>query len=164
MEIEGSQPVAKYPRRRAGRGYWGRTGKGTMGSKCANPYAGEALTTPLLSELSSVYHRKDGIRPMDLGLIAGIVVSALVILVMHWFPWPDGLSRVGAYALGVAAILLGFAVWQLSDGNWRALAGLAAISACDGLCVVVAYRIDHTVVRIRAAEKAEAGDDTLTER
>jgi len=95
------------------------------------------------------------------GLVAGIVLSALVLLVMHWFPWPDGLSRLGAYALGVIALLLGFSLWRLLLGDWQTPAGLAIISASGGIVVVTAYKIDHYVVRIRAASKAEATDDEL---
>ena len=40
-------------------------------------------------------------------LAAGALLAAMVLAIGHWFPWPRRLTRVQAYAYGVAGILAG---------------------------------------------------------
>lgn len=41
----------------------------------------------------------------------GLAITALVLWVGHWLPWPKPLHRLVAYAYGVAAIYLGIYIW-----------------------------------------------------
>jgi len=87
-------------------------------------------------------------------LIAGALLTALVLAVGHWFPWPHTLDRIPAYIYGVISIILGFATWRLLNGDWQTPIGLFLIS-CAGCSVVwLAYRIDGWVLSIRQARKA----------
>lgn len=94
-------------------------------------------------------------------LIAGALLTALVLAVGHWFPWPRTLDRISAYVYGVLSILAGFALWRLLNADWVTVAGLVVICCSGGGMVVLAYRIDGWVLAIRKAHKAEATDAEL---
>ena len=93
------------------------------------------------------------VRLADLLLFAApLLVSALTLALMHWFPWKDGmdvLSRVEAYAAGtlvtvgvpVVAMLIATAL-SLHQGElfWAAL--LVANTAVSGATVKLAYWYD----------------------
>jgi len=95
-------------------------------------------------------------------LIAGAMLTALVLAVGHWFPWPQTLDRVSAYVYGVLSILAGFALWRFLNADWRTIIGLVIICCAGGATVVLAYRIDGWVLAIRQARKIEATDADLT--
>jgi len=94
-------------------------------------------------------------------LVSGAVLTALLLAVGHWFPWVKPLSRVHAYIYGVGAIVAGFALWQLLSGTWMTVVGLLIICGAGGGTVIVAYRVDGVVKRLRQAHMAERGDDEL---
>jgi Tfp pilus assembly protein PilO len=94
-------------------------------------------------------------------LIAGALLTALVLAVGHWFPWPQKLDRISAYVYGVLSILAGFALWRLLNADWQVVVGLVIICCAGGLTVILAYRIDGWVLAIRKAQKAEATDAEL---
>ncbi len=95
-------------------------------------------------------------------LIAGALLTALVLAVGHWFPWPRKLDPVPAYIYGVASILVGFTLWRLLNLDWETVVGLMIICCTGGLTVILAYRIDGWVLAIRQARKIEATDADLT--
>lgn len=97
-------------------------------------------------------------------LIAGAILTALVLAVGHWFPWPRTLDRISAYVYGVLSILAGFALWRLLNTDWQTVAGLVAICCAGGGTVKMAYKIDGWVIEIRKAHKIEATDADLLTR
>jgi hypothetical protein len=92
---------------------------------------------------------------------AGALLTALVLAVGHWFPWPRTLDRIPAYIYGVVSILAGFALWRLLNADWQTVVGLVIICCAGGTTVVLAYQIDGWVLAIRQARKAEATDADL---
>lgn len=97
-------------------------------------------------------------------LIAGALLTALVLAVGHWFPWPRTLDRISAYVYGVLSILAGFALWRLLHADWQTVVGLMVICCSGGAMVILAYRIDGWVLAIRQAHKVEAMDADLLTR
>ena len=100
-------------------------------------------------------------------ILAGIV-AGLIQCVLHWYPWmmiwPRGLTRVGAYVLGLLGILVPYSVLIFTWSRWamdryvllRSLAALWLIVWASGFAVWGAYRIDHITNQVRlAAERAE---------
>jgi hypothetical protein len=94
-------------------------------------------------------------------LLAGAVLTALLLAVGHWFPWVHKLTRIQAYVYGVVAIFLGFALWRLLNGDWVTPVGLAYIAMTGGAMVWLAYGVDKLVLKIRQAERAEVVDGEL---
>jgi hypothetical protein len=90
-----------------------------------------------------------------------VVVSALLLFVGHWFPWPKELHKLGAYVYGVGSILAGFMLWQLQNGNWQPVLGLLVIVVVSGIAVFLAYGLDWLILRVRQSWKAEADDPDL---
>lgn len=72
---------------------------------------------------------------------AGLILTMLLLLIGHWFPWPVKLHRLCAYVYGCVCILLGAAVWLLGEqpALWRGLCGLTAGA---GLATGAGYLID----------------------
>jgi len=58
---------------------------------------------------------------------ASALLTALVLLVEHWFPWTREPTRVEAYVAGVSTLLAGFATWRLLCGDWVMVVGLGVI-------------------------------------
>ena len=85
----------------------------------------------------------------------GLGATALLLAVGHWFPWPRGLRRLQAYVYGVAAILVGCAIWLGMHGEWLILAGVVGIAAAGGIVTGATYWLDDIVTRLRKADKAE---------
>ena len=94
-------------------------------------------------------------------LVAGMAVTALLLAVGHWFPWPQRLTRVEAYVYGGSSLWVGLAVWRLLCGDWRTVVGALAIDIAGWLAVVGAYKVDGVVRRIRQARAIERTDDEL---
>lgn len=94
-------------------------------------------------------------------LAGGALLTALVLAVGHWFPWPQPLDRIPTYIYGVVSILAGFALWRVLNLDWETPLGLVGISSAGGLIVILAYKVDGWVLAIRKARKAEATDADL---
>ena len=92
---------------------------------------------------------------------ASALLTALVLLVEHWFPWTREPTRVEAYVAGVSTLLAGFATWRLLCGDWVMVVGLGVIVMAGGLAVMGAYKVDGMVRRLRQGGKAERGDEEL---
>jgi len=76
--------------------------------------------------------------------IAGAVLTALLMAVGHWFPWPYPIVRIQRYTYGTTFILLGFSLWRLLNGDWITPAGLLGISIAGGATVVLPTRQTNT--------------------
>jgi hypothetical protein len=80
-------------------------------------------------------------------LAVGGILTTLILLVGHWFPWRDWLgrelTRIEAYVYGTLAITLGFAVWRISIGDWITPAGLLLIDVASGAGVTASYLADR---------------------
>jgi len=94
-------------------------------------------------------------------LLAGAILTGLLLAVGHWFPWPRTLDRISAYVYGVLSILAGFALWRLLLADWQTVVGLVTICCAGGATVKAAYKIDGWVIEIRKANKIEATDAEL---
>jgi hypothetical protein len=94
-------------------------------------------------------------------LVAGAVLTALLLAVGHWFPWPRRLSRLDAYGYGTIAIFIGFALWRLLNRDSFTAAGFAFIATIGGITVILAYKIDDVVLAIRKVIKAQSSDPEL---
>jgi len=91
----------------------------------------------------------------ELSFYAGLGLTVLLLLVLHWFPWPSRLPRLWAYAFGCLGIAAGIAVWLGTSGQWRILGGIVAIGCAGGIAVILAYQVDHIVWLIRMGWKAD---------
>lgn len=94
-------------------------------------------------------------------LMAGVVLTVLLLLVGHWLKWPRRLGKIQAYSYGTLSIWLGFATWRGLGGDWVTPAGLAVIVVAAGIAVKGAYVYDSVTLRWRQAERAERADDDL---
>jgi MFS family permease len=97
------------------------------------------------------------------GLIIGVVLTALLLAIGHWFPWLDRNRRIRNYSYGTASIIAGFAVWRLPAGDWVSVVGLLLIAIVGGLVVIGAHEADRTQQQIRQARMAGMSDDELSE-
>lgn len=101
------------------------------------------------------------------------LISALIQLVSHWFPWrmvlKQDLPRIPSYVIGVLGFLLPVSGlywhWEQSAvvAAGQYLAGLWACVASSGLAVVVAYAIDYVTNRVRMASELQELDDVRKE-
>ena len=92
----------------------------------------------------------------------GMVVTALLLAVGHWFPWPRRLRRIEAYMYGGSALWVGLAAWRLLNGDWQTAVGVLAIDLVGWGTVAGAYQVDGLVRRIRQARATERTDDELS--
>lgn len=97
------------------------------------------------------------------GLVGGVVLTALLLAVGHWFPWLHRERKLRNYAYGTASIIAGFALWRLLAGDVVSVAGLLIIAGAGGLVVIVAYWIDDRARELRQAQMAARADDELSE-
>ena len=89
-----------------------------------------------------------------------LAITAMLELILHWFPWPRTLPRVVAYVLGVAGILLGCGLWLIPTGRGSLFLGLVAMCVAGGIGTVVGYAVDwvrNLIIR------ASLGHDRLTD-
>lgn len=88
---------------------------------------------------------------MNAPFICGLVLTALLVLVGHWFPWPRRLPRLAAYAYGTAAILAGVSVWLMWSKLSDILAGVWAFAIVGGVATSLAWLTDWLMnLRIRS--------------
>lgn len=86
---------------------------------------------------------------MDFDLITGCVISALILLVGHYFPWHkllgQPLNRLWSYRYGSAACWIGFSYWRyFSSNDVTTPLGLMIVYAVSGSVVWAAYWLDAT--------------------
>lgn len=90
-----------------------------------------------------------GIKIMDSSLVTGCVISALILLVGHYFPWHkllgEPLDRLWSYRYGSAACWAGFSYWRYFGANDLITpTGLMIVYIVAGSIVWAAYRLDTT--------------------
>lgn len=97
-------------------------------------------------------------------LITGSVISVLLLLVGHYFPWhkilPEGkpLDRLWAFRYGSGACWAGFAYWRFVGAGDRVTPlGLMIIYAIAGTIVREAYRLDAKGQERTIARRVENG-------
>lgn len=100
-----------------------------------------------------------------LSIALAAVVSALIQLVSHWFPWRlvlgRNLPRVAAYVVGVLGFLLPvtglYWYWDAHQvmAAWLHLVALWACVSASGLAVVLGYAIDCIANRVRLAQELQ---------
>jgi hypothetical protein len=83
--------------------------------------------------------------PVDDKLAGGLIITALLLAVGHWFPWPQKLHRVAAYTYGLLSILAGMAFWLGTQHLWPLWWGLCGFAVVAGLTVCGAYALDWTL-------------------
>ena len=86
----------------------------------------------------------------------GLTLTALLLLVGHWFPWPKRLHRLLAYTYGVGAILAGAAIWLILQNLWGLWLGIVAFAVVGGIVTGLAYGIDGLLnlwLRVRHHER-----------
>lgn len=78
--------------------------------------------------------------------LVGLVITVLLLLVGHWFPWFKRLTRIQAYVYGTLSILVGQAVWLglQSVIFWQ----VAAFAVLGGSAVWAAYQYDWLANKI----------------
>lgn len=86
---------------------------------------------------------------MDFNLVTGCVISALILLVGHYFPWHKilgkPLDRLWSYRYGSAACWTGFSYWRYaSASDLMTPFGLMIIYIVAGSVVWGAYWLDAT--------------------
>lgn len=97
------------------------------------------------------------------GLLAGTVLTALLLAVGHWFPWLDRERKLRNYSYGTVCLILGFAVWRILVGDVLSVLGLVVIALIGGAVVALAYWMDDVVRSQRQARMAEEADDDIPE-
>lgn len=99
-------------------------------------------------------------------ILVTALISALIQLVEHWFPWRmvlrSGLPRLPSYILGVLGFLLPISAlywhWGASLMRWSHLLALWACVSASGLAAGLAYGIDHLADRVRRSYEHEELD------
>jgi hypothetical protein len=93
-------------------------------------------------------------------ILIAALVTALILIVEHYFPWPMLIGRelrpVECYIAGVLAIHLPLTTLLLLWSSWEALAALWILTAAGGLVVMASHALDHYLdirVRARIAER-----------
>ncbi|KKM08421.1 hypothetical protein SY88_23825 [Clostridiales bacterium PH28_bin88] len=93
-------------------------------------------------------------------ILIAALVTALILIVEHYFPWPMLIGRelrpVECYIAGVLAIHLPLTVLLLLWWSWKGLAALWILTAAGGLVVIASHALDHYLdirARARLAER-----------
>jgi len=59
----------------------------------------------------------------------GLVATAALIALGHWFPWPRRLRPPETTLLSIASILIGLLIWLGPSSAWNAIALFALVGA-----------------------------------
>lgn len=93
---------------------------------------------------------------MDFALGVGLALTALLLLVEHWFPWKRRPSDLVRYALGSGGVLVGLAVWLGYHGEWITLLRILSFYIVGGVAVIIAHVHDcarNAQQRLRTYER-----------
>jgi len=97
-------------------------------------------------------------------LLVGLGLTALVLMIEHWFPMPRKLHIVFNYVMGTVAILLGQSLWLRKIGHATLVIPLWSFAVAGGATVVLCYVVDWALnARIRAALGNESKHDRIQE-
>jgi len=93
-------------------------------------------------------------------MVVAWVVTALALLVAHWFRWPWEPHYLIRYAIGVFWLNIPFSIWLLGRGyGWDILVALGGGTVCGGLAVLLAYAWDWAINNYCRRKAAEATHD-----
>ena len=85
---------------------------------------------------------------MDRSYIGGLVITGLLLVGGHFFPWPRRLGRLQAYTYGIGAMYAGLLFWL---GWGPEFCRLLAFALVAGLVTLASYHYDrHRNLTIRA--------------
>lgn len=102
-------------------------------------------------------------------LITGCAISALILLVGHYFPWHKLLSsgqpldRLWSYRYGESACWVGFTYWRyFGENDFMTPLGLMIIYTVAGTTVWAAYRLDARGHKKTLAARRRKSDELKT--
>jgi hypothetical protein len=100
-----------------------------------------------LTFLTKIIAQESGFSVVDFFLVSGCVISGLILLVGHYFPWHkllgEPLSRLWSYRYGSGACWIGFSYWRYFGANdFITPLGLMIIYTAAGTVVWAAYWLD----------------------
>jgi len=111
---------------------------------------------------------------IDFNLFTGCVISGLILLVGHYFPWHkllgEPLDRLWSYRYGSAACWIGFSYWRyFGEGDSATPIGLMVVYVVAGSVVWAAYWLDtagqtQTIRRRRQSDEFETVKEKPTNR
>lgn len=101
-------------------------------------------------------------------LLAGATLTALLLLVGHWFPWQRWLGRelhrLESYVYGTSSIFLGFLLVRWLEGNLYTAWQLAIIITAAGTATFSAWIADAAGLKLavtrRKAKRHEQSSET----
>ena len=92
-------------------------------------------------------------------LLVASIVTVLILLVEHWFPWQSligrKLPRLAAYTLGLLAIGLPLTFLYIGWGLVQAAMALWIVIGCGGSAVILAWLMDSWLENRIARQEAE---------
>ena len=78
----------------------------------------------------------------------GLIITALLLVGGHFFPWPRRLGKLQAYTYGILAIYAGLLFWLGSGPLFWQMLGFPVVG---GLTTLLSYHYDkHRNLTIRA--------------
>ena len=89
-------------------------------------------------------------------MIASLILTALLLVIEHWFPAPVRWHVIVNYVLGVLAILAGQSLWLYKSGRVEMICDIWPFAIVGGLTVLLCYGIDwllNTWVKARTHGK-----------
>ena len=72
----------------------------------------------------------------------GLVVTAALLAIGHWLPWPRRLRSRETYTYGVGSILIGLLIWLGFTDAWLAISVFAVVG---GLVTGATYLYDRVM-------------------
>lgn len=75
-------------------------------------------------------------------MVVSLVITALILMVEHWFPVPIKLHVIANYILGVLALLAGQSLWLYKSERISAILDIWIFAIIGGITVSVCYAID----------------------
>lgn len=96
---------------------------------------------------------------MTLQIIACSIISALIILVGHWLPWPRKLRRPEAYGYGILAIMLPFTAICLKNGWYLPMIAAWCCVGAAGMMTLGAYAYDRAMQAINVMRLRDGNED-----
>jgi Na+/melibiose symporter-like transporter len=91
-------------------------------------------------------------------------LSALIILVGHYFPWPRKMHRPEAYSYGIIAIMVPYSVVCIASQWYAQMIVAWCLVAAAGFATLTAYAYDwamraHNTLKAVDGERHEARGD-----
>jgi hypothetical protein len=101
-------------------------------------------------------------------LLSGSVLTALLLLIGHWFPWQRWLGRelhrLESYVYGTSSIFLGFLLIRWLEGNLYTAWQLAIVIIAAGLATFSAWIADAAGLRLAINRRKAKRHDPYAEQ